>query len=61
MQQAQFLQTLAQEAQLQARISSTKVVPKSLERVAGLVGKHTWKLLLVISGTMSLLTEVWQR
>ncbi|OGJ37492.1 MAG: hypothetical protein A2383_00510 [Candidatus Pacebacteria bacterium RIFOXYB1_FULL_39_46] len=61
MQQAQFLQTLAEEARLQAQISSTKVVPKSLERMANLIGNHTWKLLLVVSGIMSLLTEIWQR
>jgi hypothetical protein len=60
MKQAQFLQKLAAEAQLQAKISSTTVVPKRLEGAATLLGRHTWKVLIVFSGFMSLLVEIWR-
>ncbi|HEX9817325.1 MAG TPA: hypothetical protein VGA89_00295 [Patescibacteria group bacterium] len=59
MKQAQFLAKLVEEARLQAQISSASIMPKRLAKVALIIGRHTWKVLLVVSGFLSLLTEVW--
>lgn len=58
MQQSYFLKKLEQEAQLQAKIQASAVVPKQLEPLASVVGRHTWKALLLVSGCVALLAEI---
>lgn len=58
MQQPRFLNKLAEEAQLQAQLQASAVVPKRLEFLASVIGAHTWKVLLILSGLLAGLVEV---
>lgn len=58
MQQQRFLEKLAEEARLQARIQAHQVVPKQLEPLASLIGRHAWKTLLLLSGCLALLAQL---
>jgi len=54
MQQSQFLQKLEREAAFQAQIQSKSVMPKRFAGVANVIGRHTWKVLALISGGWAL-------
>lgn len=54
MQKNIFLQKLEQEAAVQAQIQTHKVMPKRLTGLANLVGRDTWRVLIVISGLWAL-------
>jgi hypothetical protein len=57
MNRLQFLQKLEEEAALQEKIRTQSLLPEKLKPVTDVIGQHTWKVLLVLSGLMSLFAE----
>lgn len=58
MREPTFLKKLAEEARLQAKIESSPIIPRRLEGVARYVNAHAWRVLVVVSGLLALLTEL---
>ena len=54
----EFLLLLEQEAALQAKLETRKLLPSQLDDVTAFIGRHTWQVLLVCSGLTALLMEV---
>jgi hypothetical protein len=55
-----FLQKLEQEAQLQASVYRTQILPKQLGGLARLVAQYPWQCLLLLAGATATVLELWQ-
>jgi hypothetical protein len=55
MKKSLFLKKLEKEAELQAQLHSRSFIPKQLNSLASLIGSHTWKALLILSGLTALI------
>lgn len=57
METSDFLAKLQDEAALQARLNSQRLLPKQLDPLTSLIGNYTWQVLLVVSLISAVLVE----
>ena len=53
-----FLQSLQQQAALQSKLSTTRVLPSQLDHFTTFVGNYPWQTILVLSGLSALASFV---
>ncbi|MEA2057008.1 MAG: hypothetical protein U9O78_04895 [Patescibacteria group bacterium] len=53
-----FISELQKEAQKQARLEETHFLPKNIDWLAGVVGSHSWQMLLITSFLTAVLIEI---
>lgn len=53
-----FLQKLQQEAQLQAKLNASRVIPAQFDGITSIIGRYPWQVLLCLSGITALLIEL---
>jgi hypothetical protein len=52
-----FIERLQEEAALQSRLHSQRLLPKQLDSLTSLVGNYPWQVILVVSGLTALILE----
>ncbi len=50
MKNSRFLSNLEHQASLQAKLNSSRLLPKQLDSITSLIGNYPWQTLLAISG-----------